>query len=161
MHKAVFLDRDGVLNLEIGDYVTKPDDFKVLGFVAEQLKRLQDNNYLLIVITNQGGIAKGLYTHNQLMIMHKMLIDELAKSGVKLTEIFYCEHHPEFSKCLCRKPGSIMIEKALAKYHIDPNKSYMIGDKERDVAAATAAGVKGLLIEANENWKFLVDEILK
>lgn len=161
MQKAIFLDRDGVLNFEHGDYVTKPEDFKVLDFVPVQLKRLQDDNFFLIVITNQGGIAKGLYTHAELSVMHKILIDELAKNDVKLTEIFYCQHHPEFSKCLCRKPGSIMIEKALAKYHIDPNLSFMIGDKERDIAAATAAGVKGLLINANENWKFLVDEILK
>ena len=161
MQKAIFLDRDGVLNFELGDYVSKPEDFKVLEFVPKQLKRLQNDNFLLIVITNQGGIAKGLYSHDELAVIHKILTDELAKNDVTLTEIFYCQHHPEISKCLCRKPGSIMIEKALAKYHVDPNLSFMIGDKERDITAANAAGVKGLLIHANENWKFLVDEILK
>lgn len=160
IQKAIFLDRDGVLNFELGEYVTKPEDFKVLEFVAEQLKRLQNANYLLIVITNQGGIAKGLYSHSQLDVMHKILIDELAKTDVKITEIFYCQHHPDFSKCLCRKPESIMIEKALAKYHINPKLSFMIGDKQRDIDAATNAGVKGFLIDANENWKYLVDGIL-
>ncbi len=160
MQKAIFLDRDGVLNFELGDYVTRPADFKVLEFVPAQLKRLQDANYLLIVITNQGGIAKGLYSHEELAVMNKILTDEIAKVNVNLTEIFYCQHHPEYSKCLCRKPGSMMIEKALAKYRIDPKLSFMIGDKERDIEAAAAAGVKGFLIEANENWKFLVDKIL-
>ncbi len=161
MHKAIFLDRDGVLNFEMGEYVTKPENFKVLEFVPSQLKRLTDANFLLIVITNQGGIAKGLYSQSDLAVMHKILTDALLSSGVKLTDIYFCPHHPEFSKCICRKPGSLMIEKALAKYHIDPKQSFMIGDKERDIAAATAAGVKGLLIEPNINWNFLVDEILK
>jgi D-glycero-D-manno-heptose 1,7-bisphosphate phosphatase len=160
MKKAVFLDRDGVLNFELGDYVSDINDFKVLEFVPAQLKRLQDAGYLLIIITNQGGIAKGLYTHEELAEMHQKLTDTLKVSGVQLTEIYYCQHHPLFSKCLCRKPGSIMIEKALSKYSIAPELSYMIGDKERDIEAASAAGVKGLLIEANENWAFLVDEIL-
>lgn len=160
MHKAIFLDRDGVLNKEIGEYVPTHQLFDVLEHVPALLKRFQDAGYLLIVITNQGGIAKKLYTHDDLAVIHKKLIDILAIHDVKLSDIYYCPHHPEFSKCLCRKPGSLLLEKAIAKYQIDPSLSFMIGDKERDVEASEAVGVKGFLIEANANWGYIADEIL-
>ena len=161
MQKAIFLDRDGVLNKEIGAYVTHHDFFDVPEFVPVQLKRLQDAHYILIVITNQGGIAKGLYTNGELNSIHQKLTAVLAKSGVTLTAIYYCPHHPDYGKCLCRKPGSLMIEKAISKYDIDAEQSFMIGDTVRDIEAAEAAGVKGILIEPNIDWKFVVDEILK
>jgi len=151
MKKAVFLDRDGVLNKELGDYVCRLEDFKVLEHNFTALKELQDRGYLLIVITNQGGLAKGWYSVEVLDRMHTQLISSYAKQGVLISEVYYCNHHPEYNgKCLCRKPGSLMLEKALARFEIDASQSYFIGDRERDVIAGEAAGVTGILIDSDQ-----------
>ena len=151
MNKAVFLDRDGVLNKELGDYVCHFEDFKVLEHNFTALKELQDRGYLLIVITNQGGLAKGWYSANVLDQMHTQLITTYAEQGVLISEVYYCNHHPEYNgKCLCRKPGSLMLEKALARFGIDASQSYFIGDRERDVIAGEAAGVTGILIDSDQ-----------
>lgn len=150
-NKAVFLDRDGVLNQEIGDYVCKTEDFKVLEHNFEPLKELQQRGYVLIVITNQGGLAKGWYSEETLSRMHSHLRKTYEENGIHLTEIYYCNHHPEYNgKCLCRKPGSVMLEKAIARFEIDAPQSYFIGDRERDVLAGEAAGVKGILIDPDQ-----------
>ena len=151
MEKAVFLDRDGVLNKELGDYVCRFDDFKVLEHNFAALKELQDRGYLLIVITNQGGLAKGWYSVEVLDQKHAHLKSTYAEQGVLISEVYYCNHHPEFNgKCLCRKPGSLMLEKALARFGIDASQSYFIGDRERDVIAGEAAGVAGILIDSDQ-----------
>lgn len=151
MEKAVFLDRDGVLNKELGDYVCRFDDFKVLEHNFKALKELQDRGYLLIVITNQGGLAKGWYSVEVLDRMHALLKSTYAEQGVLISEVYYCNHHPEFNgNCLCRKPGSLMLEKALARFGIDASQSYFIGDRERDVIAGEAAGVTGILIDSDQ-----------
>ncbi len=151
MNKAVFLDRDGVLNKELGDYVCKFEDFSVLTHNFEPLKELQKRGYLLIVITNQGGLAKGWYSPETLQQMHHHLIKTYSDQGVLITEAYFCNHHPQYNgNCLCRKPGSLMLEKAIARYQIDASKSYFIGDRERDVIAGEAAGVKGILIDSDQ-----------
>ncbi len=151
MEKAVFLDRDGVLNKELGDYVCRFDDFKVLEHNFAALKDLQGRGYLLIVITNQGGLAKGWYSVEVLDQMHAQLKSTYAEQGVLISEVYYCNHHPEFNgKCLCRKPGSLMLEKALARFRIDASQSYFIGDRERDVIAGESAGVTGILIDSDQ-----------
>ncbi len=151
MNKAVFLDRDGVLNRELGDYVCRFEDFCVLKHNYDPLKELQSRGYLLIVVTNQGGLAKGWYSPETLKQMHDHLMNCYKENGIHLTEIYFCNHHPEYNgKCLCRKPGSLMIEKALARFDIDPDRSYFIGDRERDVIAGEAAGVKGILIDSDQ-----------
>jgi len=149
--KAVFLDRDGVLNKELGDYVCRLEDFKVLEHNFEPLKELQQRGYLLIVITNQGGLAKKWYTEETLAKMNRHLKETYLEQGIELMEIYYCRHHPEYNgKCLCRKPGSMMLEKAVARFNIDAARSYFIGDRERDVLAGEAAGVKGILIDSDQ-----------
>jgi len=151
MKKAVFLDRDGVLNKELGDYVCRFEDFKVLEHNFTALKELQDRGYLLIVITNQGGLAKGWYSVEVLDKMHAHLKSIYAEQGVLISEVYYCNHHPEYNgKCLCRKPGSLMLEKAVARFGIDASQSYFIGDRERDVMAGEAAGVTGILIDSDQ-----------
>ena len=160
-NKAVFLDRDGVLNRELGDYVCRVEDFHVLEHNFQILKQIQDMGYLLIVITNQGGLAKGWYTEEALEAMHKHLRATYEANGIRLTEIYYCNHHPEYNgKCLCRKPGSLMIEKAVARFDIDPLKSYFIGDRERDVIAGELAGVKGILIHSDQPISEVFDQIV-
>lgn len=160
MNKAVFLDRDGVINHDPGDYTYHVSQFKLNDGVLENLKTLYDNGYLLILITNQGGISKNLYTHNDVEEIHKYFIDELKKNGVELTEIYYCPHHSNNENCLCRKPNSLLIEKALARFDIDPLKSFMLGDKIRDVECAEKAGVKGIKVGLNENIEKYIDLIL-
>lgn len=157
MNKAVFLDRDGVLNKELGDYVCRVEDFKVLEHNFKVLKELQNRGYLLIVITNQGGLAKGWYSVDELNKMHNHLKKEYEANGILISEIYYCNHHPQYNgNCLCRKPGSLMLEKAVARFGIDASQSYFIGDRERDVLAGEAAGVKGILIDSDQP----IDEVL-
>lgn len=158
--KAVFLDRDGVLNKELGDYVCHFKDFEVLTHNFVPLLELQKRGYLLIVITNQGGLAKGWYSDETLTQMHEHLREIYAANGINLTEIYYCNHHPVYtSNCLCRKPGSLMLEKAIARFNIDPTKSYFIGDRERDVIAGEAAGVKGILINSDQPISEVMSQI--
>jgi len=158
-NKAVFLDRDGVLNKELGDYVCRLEDFQLLDNF-DALKILQDKGYLLIVATNQGGLAKGWYTEDTLSQMHQHLRDEYRKHGVEITDIFYCPHHPDFTgTCDCRKPKPGLLLQGIAKYNIDPVQSYFIGDRERDVEAGTAAGVKGILIDSDQPISTVLDLI--
>ncbi|WP_448699701.1 D-glycero-alpha-D-manno-heptose-1,7-bisphosphate 7-phosphatase [Mucilaginibacter sp. AW1-3] len=149
-NKAVFLDRDGVLNKELGDYVCRLEDLIVLDNFAA-LKALQDKGYLLIVATNQGGLAKGWYTEETLAAMHQHIRDVYQEHGVKITDFFYCPHHPDFTgDCDCRKPKPGLLLQGIARYNIDPAQSYFVGDRERDVEAGTAAGVKGILIDSDQ-----------
>jgi len=160
LNKAIFLDRDGVLNHDPGDYTKSVSEFSILPDVPQVLKAWQDKGYKLIVITNQAGIAKGLYTHEDVHEIHDFLRAELAKFKVQLTDVFYSPYHENYSKSLSRKPGSLMIERALHLYNIDASSSYMIGDKERDLEAARGAGVeRGILIETNQAITSIIDRI--
>jgi len=149
MNKAVLLDRDGVINRERDDYTYRIEDFEILPDVVEALKTLMKKGYLLIIISNQGGIAKGVFTIADVEKMHAHMLNHFTKNGIKIEEIYYCPHHPEFGNCICRKPDSLNVEKALARFNIDPDKSYFIGDKERDVLAGKKVGVEGILMESN------------
>lgn len=150
-NKAIFLDRDGVLNRELYDYICRVEDFEVLTYQIAPLKKFYDEGYMLIVITNQGGIALKRYTEETLAEMHRILFDTYKKQDVVFTDAYHCPHHPTVNEpCLCRKPGSGMLLDAIAKYNIDPAQSVMIGDKPRDVEAGNGAGVKGILIAPDE-----------
>ena len=151
MYKAVFLDRDGVINHEIGDYVYKIEDFKFNTGLFTALRLLKEYDYKLIVVTNQGGIAKGRYTHNEVNDLHNFMLEKFLEEGIKIDDVFFCPHHHTIAPCLCRKPNSLMIEKAIAKYHLDTSRSFLIGDNENDILAGEKAGVKGVLIESNTN----------
>jgi len=158
-YKAVFLDRDGVLNQEMGDYVCRLEDFHILDNF-DPLKTLQDRGYLLVVATNQGGLAKGWYSENELAKMHSHLKVEYQKHGIVITDIFYCPHHPDFTgDCDCRKPKPGLLLQGIEKYDIDPARSYFIGDRERDMEAAAAAGVQGILIDSNQPLSEVLDLI--
>jgi dihydrofolate reductase len=148
--KAVFLDRDGVLNRETDDYITSANDLVINYDIVPFLKERQEEEYKLIVITNQGAIEKKRLTHEALGEIHEKLKNEYRAEGIEFDEIYYCPHHSDLSKCLCRKPEPLMIEKAMARFNINPNESFMIGDKERDIVCAEKAGVLGVLIESNE-----------
>lgn len=159
MKKALFLDRDGVLNRERGDYTYTLEDFEVLSEVPAALKVAADKGYLLIVISNQGGIAKGIFTQQRVEELHSKLFSVLNEEGVTLDEIYYCPHHDQVGKCLCRKPEPLMLQKAIARFGIDPSASVMIGDSLRDVQAAEAAGVRGIQIEPNSGILRICQEL--
>lgn len=150
MNKAVFLDRDGVIIREEGHYNYLPEHRLFVDGIFELLEDLQKKGYLLIVITNQGGIAKGLFQTKEVFNMHAFIDSEMKKRQIKIMEYYFCPHHSEISVCLCRKPDSLNIEKGLFKHKIDPKRSYMVGDKESDVLAAEKAGLKGILIPSND-----------
>lgn len=160
MNKAIFFDRDGVINKERGEYTYMPKDFILNDGVISSLKKLQDNGFKLIIISNQGGISKELYTNEQVETVHHYLKNKLKKHDIILTEIYYCPHHAAFENCLCRKPKSLMLEKAIARFDIDIYQSYSIGDSERDIMAAEKAGLKTIKIEPNENIEKYVDKII-
>lgn len=160
MHKAAFLDRDGVLNRERGEHTWRLADFEVLPGVPEALARLAAAGWLLVVVTNQSGIGLGLYGHADVENVHRYLHAALARHGVALTDVYYCPHHPTKGRCLCRKPGHLLLQRALARYHIDPARSVFIGDRDRDVEAAVAAGVRGIRVEVNQHLAPVVDQLL-
>lgn len=160
MNRAVFLDRDGVINQERGHYTFGLDEFVLNDGLFDALKAFQDNGFLLIVITNQGGIAKGLYSRTDVEILNKYLVETLVEKGIHLLEIYYCPHHPETGKCLCRKPESLMLEKALARFNIDASKSYFIGDNDRDIIAGRAVNVNTIHIESNSPLTAIINKVV-
>jgi D-glycero-D-manno-heptose 1,7-bisphosphate phosphatase len=151
MNKALFLDRDGVINHDPGDYTMSLEEFVILPTVVPALKWAAERGYLIIIITNQAGIAKGLYDHNEVHKMHQKLQSACLAAGFQITHFYYSPHHPDFSQSLTRKPGSLLMERAIARYRIDPAQSVMIGDRERDIQCAAAVGVKGIQIPTNDD----------
>lgn len=149
MNKAIFLDRDGVINADLHDYTWRISDFRILPCVFEACRKWQSEGYLLIVVTNQGGIAKGLYGHDDVKKLHDHMLSLFSEQGITIHDIYYCPHHPVSGNCLCRKPGSLLVEKALATHHVDPSLSVFIGDRERDMDAGAGAGVAGILVPVN------------
>lgn len=151
MQKVVFIDRDGVINDDTGHYyIYKVDDFKINDGVVEGLKLLVNSGYQLVLVTNQAGIAKQLYSHRDVKKVHAYLKKELKKNGIELLDIFYCPHHDSISSCNCRKPKPGMIIEAFEKCNIDRRKSYLIGDSVRDIEAGESAGLKKCFkIESN------------
>lgn len=148
--KALFLDRDGVINHDPGDYTKSLQEFEVLPGVLETLRQWHMAGYLLIVITNQGGLGKGLYRPEDVDAIHQYFNGLCIAHGFEISAFYYCPHYPDFQgKCLCRKPGSLMIEKAIHRFGINPAESLIFGDRQRDLDAAAAAGVRGVLIPTN------------
>jgi D-glycero-D-manno-heptose 1,7-bisphosphate phosphatase len=163
MQKAIFLDRDGVLNHDKVDYVYSIEEFKIFDGVAEALRLLKDAGYKLIIITNQSGIAKGIYSEKAVYDCFDYLQNE---TGNLIDDMFFCPHHPKFDRiCECRKPGAKMIFDAAAKYNIDLTKSFMVGDAQRDITAGNTAGVTTIHInngkESAENANFTAINLLE
>lgn len=160
MNKAVFLDRDGVINHDPGDYTKHISEFTLLPTALEAMKKLHDAGYLLVLITNQGGIAKGLYSHDDVAEIHSFFLNKCEENGIAITNIFYSPHHDAYGKSLTRKPGSLMVERALARYDIDPKQSVIIGDKQRDLDSGAKAGVNGILIPTNAPLIEYIDSLV-
>jgi D,D-heptose 1,7-bisphosphate phosphatase len=147
--KAVFIDRDGVINVDKG-LICKHEDFELIAGVTDAIKSINQSDYIAIVVTNQPGIAKGMYDFQDLDMIHAKMDIQLGEKGAKLDALYFCPHHPdkgfegerpEFKIiCNCRKPAAGMLQKAAEKFHIDLAKSFMIGDHERDILAGKTAG---------------------
>lgn len=160
MRKVLFLDRDGVINNNVLYYTYKVKDFIINNGVVDFLKVMSIKGYEFIIITNQSGISKGVYNKSDVENVHKFLTDELKKSGISILEIYYCSHHNDVESCLCRKPNSLLIEKAIARFRIDRMHSYFIGDQQRDVDTAIAANITPILIEPNSDLTKIINKFI-
>ncbi len=162
MNKAFFIDRDGVVNSDEGHYyVYKIQDFSFNDDIAKALAAIRKNGYKLILITNQGGVAKGEYTVEEVEVLHRYMQEKLASKNAAFDAIYYCPHHSDVSECDCRKPKPGMILKACQDLHIDPAVSYLIGDSDRDIQAGEAAGVKNCIkVKKNNSILDVVKKIL-
>ena len=155
MNKAIFLDRDGTINVE-KHYLYKIEDFEFLPGVVDALKILQEAGYLLIIITNQSGIGRGYYTEEDFQKLNDWMTSTLKQQGVMIADVYFCPHLPdaqvaEYRKeCNCRKPKLGMYKQAILDYNIQVGKSYAIGDKIRDCAICQEMPCRGFLIGNNE-----------
>lgn len=160
-NRAIFLDRDGTINVEMPNYLRKVEEFEFLPGAVEAMKILAKTDYKLIVVTNQGGIAKGYYNENSVKETHEHLVSELKKQGVDIHGTYYCPHHPTRGTipkytivCECRKPGTKLFRKAVEEFDIDIKKSWVVGDRwETDIKAGKNLGCKTILIKSGMEGK--------
>lgn len=142
MRKALFLDRDGVVNVE-KDYLYKIEDFEFIEGIFELCRHYASLGYLIFIVTNQSGIARGYYTEEQYNEVTRWMIKEFAKEGVEIAQVYHCPHHPSISgACSCRKPQSGMLLEAQEEFDLDLEHSIIVGDKERDIEAGLNAGLR-------------------
>lgn len=154
MSKALFLDRDGVINIE-KDYLYKIEDFEFIDGIFELCRHYQSLDYDIFVVTNQSGIARGYYSEKDFISLTRWMIQEFSKNNVIIRKVYHCPHHPDISgECTCRKPHPGMLLDANKEFGIDLQNSILIGDKERDIEAALNAGLKETyLFDESKNIK--------
>lgn len=144
--KAVFFDRDGTLNVDTR-YLHKKEDMILVEGMPEFVKKWNDWGYKVIVVTNQSGIARGLYSIEHMKGLHQYMNEKLSEFGAHIDAFYFCPHHPDFTgKCDCRKPASGMIEAAIREFDLKPEYCLLFGDSETDIIAAENVGVKGILV---------------
>jgi len=142
LKKALFLDRDGVINVE-KEYLYKKEDFEFIEGIFELCRYYQDLGYLIFVVTNQSGIARKFYTEEEFSKLTQWMLKEFEKEGIHIQKVYHCPHHPEISgECDCRKPKPGMLREAAETFGVDLKNSIMIGDKERDIEAGINAGLR-------------------
>lgn len=157
---AVFLDRDGVLNVDHG-YVHRPADFEWIAGAQDAIRLCNDRGYFVFVVSNQAGVAHGLYDEQDVLSLHGWIGDALAAHGAHIDAFEYCPHHPEGRveayrrSCDRRKPGPRMLRDLLQRWPVDASRSLMIGDKDIDMAAAEAAGIRGHLFKGGNLLEFV------
>jgi len=169
MRPAIFLDRDGTINEEMG-YINHPDRFIIFPFVAKSIKIFNDMNYAVVVVTNQSGIARGYFDEALVQQIHSLFIRHIEENNVRIDGIYYCPHHPTEGKgiykkeCNCRKPKPGMVLKAVNDLHIDLKNSIMIGDRYKDMEFARGLNLKSVFVQTgygkgefkyqNHLWQF-------
>ena len=163
--KTIFLDRDGVINKE-RSYLYKITDFEFIDGIFDACLYFISLGYKIIIVTNQSGISRGFYSESDFKILNKWMLDQFQKKEILILDIFHCPHGPE-SNCDCRKPKPGMFLKAKNKYNINLKKSWMIGDTEADIKAASSCGIENTILvrsghkidESKSNAKFILDSI--
>lgn len=167
MNKALFLDRDGVINIE-KEYLYKIEDFEFIEGVFDTCKYFQDRGYLLIIITNQAGIARGKYTENDFDRLNQWMIQQFTHSEILISQVYHCSHHPKYTgSCDCRKPNPGMLIQAQKKFNLDLSQCILVGDKEGDIQAGLNAGIsRNILVrsghpinESNTDAGYVIDSI--
>ena len=157
--KTVFVDRDGVINQERNDYVKSISELEIYPNVAKNIKLLKDAGFLVIVITNQSAVNRGIVTPEMINQIHNSIQNHLKKYGTFLDGFYYCPHTPN-ENCNCRKPKSGLLEKAILELNIDLNSSWMIGDRDSDIEAANSIGCKAIKISDSFSLDNAVEKIL-
>lgn len=158
--KAVFLDRDGVINVDVA-YLYKIEDLRWIDGALQAIAYLTVQGYKVFIVTNQSGIARGYYTVEDMKKLHDFMQQKIISAGGSIEKIYYCPHHPEGSineytgLCECRKPKPGMLLKAMQEYSIDMEQSFLIGDSRRDIEAAEAAGIRGYLFKGGSLLDFV------
>lgn len=168
-NRAVFLDRDGVIIADTG-YIDSLKRVSLLPDIAENLRKLKENGFILVIVTNQSGVARGYFTEQTLKEINKNILEQLKIQGVEVDAVYYCPHHPEGKikeyafQCSCRKPQPGMLLQAARDLNIDIKASFLIGDSERDILAGQAAGCKTVLLKKPEdklNLRIKADKIVE
>ncbi len=155
MNKAIFLDRDGTINVE-KDYLYKIEDFEFVDGVVNALHLLQEAGYKLIIITNQSGIARGYYTEEDYKKLNGWMVNTLKEQGITISAVYFCPHHPTAAveeyriDCDCRKPKLGLYEQAINDFNLDISSCFAVGDKIRDCSICESSGCHGFLIASNE-----------
>lgn len=148
MRPAIFLDRDGTL-IHDRHYLSRAEDLSLYPWTCEALRLLADRGFALILVSNQSGLARGLFTEADLSAVQDRLVEDLAKSDIVLDGLYHCPHHPDFDGlCDCRKPGTGMVERAVAELGIVLAGSWVIGDKAADIDLALALNLPGILVRS-------------
>ncbi len=171
---VVFLDRDGTINYDAG-YINHVDNFIIYPYAAQAIRMLNEKGFLVIIITNQSGLARGFFNENTLEEIHSYMISQLRKKGAEIDGIYFCPHDPNAkiekykSVCSCRKPETGLVDQALKDFNIDKNNMYFIGDKHSDIMAGYTSGCKtimvktgygkGDLIHKSKSWKVKPDMV--
>ena len=163
--KTIFLDRDGVINKEVG-YLHKIEDFEFINGVFDACLHFQSLGFELVIVTNQSGIGRGYYEESEFHTVNDWMLQQFNNQGIKILDVFFCPHGPE-SGCNCRKPKPGMLTQASKKHSINMEDSWMIGDKEADIQAANAAGIPNTILvksghaidENNSKTSFVLNSI--
>ena len=164
MNGVVFLDRDGVINADIG-YLWRREDFVWIPGAPAAIRLFNERGRPVVVVTNQSGVARGYYTEQDVESLHRWMNAELNRQGARIDAFYFCPHHPDgaipeyMRDCDCRKPQPGMLLQAMEDWRADPAKSFLIGDKESDVAAAAAAGIRGYLFDGGNLLEFVENHI--
>ena len=151
MNKAVFLDRDGIINQD-RSYVYKIEDFSFCEGIFDALRHFQTLGYKLIIVTNQSGIGRGYYTENDFEILSRWMCDRFLNEGICIDAVYHCPHSPD-AGCLCRKPLTKLFDEAIKKFDIDATHSWMIGDKQSDIDAGHNARITQTIFINNSIYK--------